>query len=83
MPAQMIRLVLLLALAVPACARTPVTDSETAGSLEAREAQGGSAPSPLVLVAVGALVLVLLAVASADSDPFLDYSEICGTPDCS
>jgi hypothetical protein len=79
-----IRLTLLIALTASACARQPAPEAPPQEVAAAEETRPGSKPSPVVLIAVGALILVAIAVASAaDSEPFLDYSDICGTPDCS
>jgi hypothetical protein len=56
----------------------------TAGSHRdrGRRPPGGSVPNAAIIAAVVALVVIGIAIASAESDPYLDYSDICGTPDC-
>jgi hypothetical protein len=49
---------------------------------EADDPPGGSVPNAAIIAAVVALVVIGIAIASAESDPYLDYSDICGTPDC-
>jgi hypothetical protein len=47
------------------------------------EDAGGFAPNPAVVAGIAAVVLIaLVAAGSSSSDPFLDYSDICGTPEC-
>jgi hypothetical protein len=74
-----------LALASAACARTGTTPavSEDAVAQGAQSRANGAEMPAWGWVLLGAGVVLVLALATADSDPFLDYSGICGTPDCS
>jgi hypothetical protein len=64
------------------CARAPVT-AEPAQGAQAEQQPGGSSVPVIAIVAIGAIVLLVLVASAADSEPFLDYSDICGTSDCS
>lgn len=77
---------LALVLSPAGCARTSDTPPDKTASAPqdaAAEEAIGRLPTALTVLAIGAVALVILAVASADKVPHPDYSDICGTPDCS
>jgi hypothetical protein len=70
-------------LAPAGCATVETAElpDEDLGATE--DGAGGFSPNPAVVAGIAAVVLIaLVAVGSSSSDPFLDYSDICGTPNC-
>jgi hypothetical protein len=65
------------------CATVETAEMPEEDRAAAEDADGGFSPNPAVVAGIAAVVLIaLVAAGSSSSDPFLDYSDICGTPDC-
>jgi hypothetical protein len=70
-------------LAPAGCATVETAEMPEDDRAAAEDADGGFSPNPAVVAGIAAVVLIaLVAAGSSSSDPFLDYSDICGTPDC-
>jgi hypothetical protein len=72
-----------MGLAPAGCATVETAErpEEDRGATE--DGAAGFSPNPAVVAGIAAVVLIaLVAAGTSSSDPFLDYSDVCGTPNC-
>jgi hypothetical protein len=71
-----------MGLAPAGCATVETTETPDEDRAATEDAEG-FAPNPAIVAGIAAIVLIaLVAAGSSSSDPFLDYSDVCGTPNC-